>query len=133
MGRFRSCILALTQLSLTLLVLFFALWRTATTAIIRIIIILPIIIILQPQLSVAAVQTADKHTLVLVRHGESTWNLENKFTGWCVLGEASCFRFVADNCRKTNAAGSQPGLLLLLFAIRALLLAPAALLLTVCS
>lgn len=24
----------------------------------------------------------DKHTLVLVRHGESTWNLENKFTGW---------------------------------------------------
>ena len=27
-------------------------------------------------------QAADKHTLVLVRHGESTWNLENKFTGW---------------------------------------------------
>ena len=23
-----------------------------------------------------------KHTLVLVRHGESTWNEENKFTGW---------------------------------------------------
>lgn len=23
-----------------------------------------------------------KHTLVLVRHGESTWNQENKFTGW---------------------------------------------------
>mmetsp|Transcript_23087 Transcript_23087/g.42414 ORF Transcript_23087/g.42414 Transcript_23087/m.42414 type:complete len:288 (+) Transcript_23087:64-927(+) len=32
--------------------------------------------------SIAAFQTADKHTLVLVRHGESTWNLENKFTGW---------------------------------------------------
>jgi len=32
--------------------------------------------------SFAAVQAADKHTLVLVRHGESTWNLENKFTGW---------------------------------------------------
>jgi len=31
---------------------------------------------------VALQQTADKHTLVLVRHGESTWNLENKFTGW---------------------------------------------------
>jgi len=30
----------------------------------------------------ATQQTADKHTLVLVRHGESTWNLENKFTGW---------------------------------------------------
>lgn len=32
--------------------------------------------------SFAAIQAADKHTLVLVRHGESTWNLENKFTGW---------------------------------------------------
>jgi 2,3-bisphosphoglycerate-dependent phosphoglycerate mutase len=32
--------------------------------------------------SFAAVQLAEKHTLVLVRHGESTWNLENKFTGW---------------------------------------------------
>jgi len=30
----------------------------------------------------ATQQAADKHTLVLVRHGESTWNLENKFTGW---------------------------------------------------
>jgi len=29
-----------------------------------------------------AFQIANKHTLVLVRHGESTWNLENKFTGW---------------------------------------------------
>ena len=27
-------------------------------------------------------QCAEKSTLVLVRHGESTWNLENKFTGW---------------------------------------------------
>jgi 2,3-bisphosphoglycerate-dependent phosphoglycerate mutase len=25
-----------------------------------------------------SLQAADKHTLVLVRHGESTWNLENK-------------------------------------------------------
>ena len=23
-----------------------------------------------------------KHKLVLVRHGESTWNKENRFTGW---------------------------------------------------
>ena len=23
-----------------------------------------------------------KHKLVLIRHGESTWNLENRFTGW---------------------------------------------------
>ena len=22
------------------------------------------------------------HTLVLLRHGESTWNEENRFTGW---------------------------------------------------
>jgi len=30
-----------------------------------------------------------KYTLVLVRHGESTWNNENKFTGWvdCSLSE----------------------------------------------
>src|SRR5450756_2738503 len=24
----------------------------------------------------------DSHTLVLLRHGQSTWNLENLFTGW---------------------------------------------------
>ena len=30
-----------------------------------------------------------KYTLVLVRHGESTWNLDNRFTGWydCPLSE----------------------------------------------
>lgn len=30
-----------------------------------------------------------KYTLVLVRHGESTWNNENRFTGWydCPLSE----------------------------------------------
>jgi 2,3-bisphosphoglycerate-dependent phosphoglycerate mutase len=26
--------------------------------------------------------SAHSHTLVLLRHGESTWNRENKFTGW---------------------------------------------------
>jgi 2,3-bisphosphoglycerate-dependent phosphoglycerate mutase len=26
--------------------------------------------------------SAAAHTLVLIRHGESTWNLENRFTGW---------------------------------------------------
>jgi 2,3-bisphosphoglycerate-dependent phosphoglycerate mutase len=35
-----------------------------------------------PSFSLGALQVAGKHTLVLVRHGESTWNLENKFTGW---------------------------------------------------
>mmetsp|Transcript_38464 Transcript_38464/g.56518 ORF Transcript_38464/g.56518 Transcript_38464/m.56518 type:complete len:284 (-) Transcript_38464:340-1191(-) len=28
------------------------------------------------------VMAANKHTLVLVRHGESQWNKENRFTGW---------------------------------------------------
>jgi 2,3-bisphosphoglycerate-dependent phosphoglycerate mutase len=27
-----------------------------------------------------------KHRLVLVRHGQSTWNLENRFTGWTDVG-----------------------------------------------
>jgi len=27
-----------------------------------------------------------KYTVVLVRHGESTWNLENRFTGWTDVG-----------------------------------------------
>jgi len=26
------------------------------------------------------------HTLVLVRHGQSAWNLENRFTGWTDVG-----------------------------------------------
>lgn len=26
------------------------------------------------------------HTLVLIRHGESVWNLENRFTGWADVG-----------------------------------------------
>ena len=25
---------------------------------------------------------AEPHTLVLIRHGQSQWNLENRFTGW---------------------------------------------------
>ena len=27
-----------------------------------------------------------EHTLVLLRHGQSTWNLENRFTGWTDVG-----------------------------------------------
>jgi hypothetical protein len=41
------------------------------------------------KLAKAAVRTVksdtcnrSKYTLVLVRHGESSWNKENKFTGW---------------------------------------------------
>jgi 2,3-bisphosphoglycerate-dependent phosphoglycerate mutase len=29
------------------------------------------------------------HTLILLRHGESTWNLENRFTGWTDVGLTS--------------------------------------------
>lgn len=37
--------------------------------------------------------TRDSHTVVFLRHGESTWNLQKRFTGWCDvpltdLGEA---------------------------------------------
>ena len=36
-----------------------------------------------------ALVSRTKHTLVLIRHGESTWNQLNKFTGWydCPLSE----------------------------------------------
>eukprot|EP01036_Dinobryon_divergens_P026557 gene26557-35225_t len=37
---------------------------------------------LQVRRTVKIVNSRFKHTLVLVRHGESTWNQENKFTGW---------------------------------------------------
>jgi 2,3-bisphosphoglycerate-dependent phosphoglycerate mutase len=29
-----------------------------------------------------AAGTSPMYKLVLIRHGESTWNLENRFTGW---------------------------------------------------
>ena len=29
---------------------------------------------------------AATYTLTLVRHGQSTWNLENRFTGWTDVG-----------------------------------------------
>jgi len=34
-------------------------------------------------------QARNKSTVVMMRHGESTWNLENKFTGWydCPLSD----------------------------------------------
>jgi 2,3-bisphosphoglycerate-dependent phosphoglycerate mutase len=30
--------------------------------------------------------TTTTHTLILLRHGQSTWNLENRFTGWTDVG-----------------------------------------------
>ncbi len=51
--------------------------------------------LVRPTLSMVQAKTAItsfmrlKHTLVLVRHGESTWNKSNQFTGWydCSLSE----------------------------------------------
>ena len=56
----------------------------------------------------------DYHTLVLIRHGESTWNEENKFTGWydCPLSEKgkleaqSAGKLLADNEFKFDMAYS---------------------------
>ncbi len=31
-------------------------------------------------------------TLILLRHGQSTWNLENRFTGWVDVGLSSARR-----------------------------------------
>lgn len=33
-------------------------------------------------LDVSTIESYGTHTLVLLRHGESEWNLENRFTGW---------------------------------------------------
>jgi 2,3-bisphosphoglycerate-dependent phosphoglycerate mutase len=38
------------------------------------------------------------YKLVLVRHGQSTWNLENRFTGWTDVG-------LTENRRRTSRAG----------------------------
>lgn len=55
------------------------------------------------------IQFANKHTLVLVRHGESTWNLENKFTGWydCPLSPKGV-QEVIEAGKLVKAAGIQP-------------------------
>lgn len=39
------------------------------------------------------------HTLVLIRHGESTWNLENRFTGWTDVD------LTPQGCAQARAAG----------------------------
>jgi 2,3-bisphosphoglycerate-dependent phosphoglycerate mutase len=46
-----------------------------------------------------------KHKLVLLRHGESQWNLENRFTGWTNVGLTKTGRIEAKlsgQCLKTN-------------------------------
>lgn len=47
-----------------------------------------------------------KYTLVLVRHGESTWNDENRFTGWydCPLSEKG-LKEAHDGAKLLNDAG----------------------------
>mmetsp|Transcript_43202 Transcript_43202/g.48330 ORF Transcript_43202/g.48330 Transcript_43202/m.48330 type:complete len:293 (+) Transcript_43202:219-1097(+) len=51
----------------------------------------------------------DKHTVVLVRHGESTWNLANRFTGWydCPLSEKGHVE-AADGGKLIQEAGIKP-------------------------
>lgn len=58
---------------------------------------------------IPAFQIANKHTLVLVRHGESTWNLENKFTGWydCPLSPKG-LEEVTEAGKLVKAAGIAP-------------------------
>ena len=40
------------------------------------------------------------HTLILLRHGQSTWNLENRFTGWTDVG------LTAQGEQEARAAGT---------------------------
>ncbi len=42
----------------------------------------------------------ETHTLVLLRHGQSTWNLENRFTGWWDVG------LTGDGRAEARAAGA---------------------------
>ena len=41
-----------------------------------------------------------KYTLILVRHGQSTWNLENRFTGWTDVDLTEQGREEAHSCGK---------------------------------
>ena len=51
------------------------------------------------------------HTLVLMRHGESTWNVENKFTGWVDVPLTAKGEVEATEAGKMlAAAGLTPGL-----------------------
>ena len=46
------------------------------------------------------------HKLVLIRHGESTWNLENRFTGWTDVDlTATCIEQARNSGRLLLAAG----------------------------
>ena len=45
------------------------------------------------------------HTLVLLRHGQSAWNLENRFTGWTDVGLTDQGRAEAQSAAKLLADG----------------------------
>ena len=45
------------------------------------------------------------HKLVLLRHGESTWNLENRFTGWTDVDLSERGLAEAAEFRKAERAG----------------------------
>jgi len=51
------------------------------------------------------------HRLILLRHGESTWNLENRFTGWTDVDLTPLGRGqAAESGRKLRLAGLEPDL-----------------------
>ena len=45
------------------------------------------------------------HQLVLLRHGESLWNKENRFTGWTDVDLSERGVQEATGCRKAPEAG----------------------------
>ena len=48
---------------------------------------------------------AEPHTLVIIRHGQSQWNLENRFTGWTDVPITDVGRQEAANGAKALIAG----------------------------
>lgn len=62
-----------------------------------------------------------RHTLVLLRHGQSEWNLKNLFTGWTDVGLTPLGREEARNAGRLMAAeGLQPDILFTSVLVRAI-------------
>ena len=61
------------------------------------------------------------YTLILVRHGQSTWNLENRFTGWVDVPLTEAGREEAREAgRLIKEAGLEPGILHTSLLVRAI-------------
>lgn len=60
-------------------------------------------------------------TLILLRHGQSLWNLENRFTGWVDVPLSELGRDEAtDAGRRLKAAGLEPAVLHTSLLVRAI-------------